>query len=374
GVCVEIFARQKHCQIQKCVIHFWLLVLFYELAIWEGVHSWNYNFSPNDMTWPDARKYCQKSFTDMVAIQNSEENNYLNAMLPKNPSYYWIGIRRIHNVWTWVGTNKTLTREAENWAKGEPTDGSEDCVEIYIKRGNDTGMWNNDPCGKMKRAICYLVVTENVWRLLEVIRVDVLKDSTEQSVNLLNIMKCKVLKIPRNGTRNCSHPIGDFSYLSTCDFGCVEGFLLNGSVSLQCEGSGAWSSPIPDCEVMKCKVLKIPRNGTRNCSHPIGDFSYHSACDFGCVEGFLLNGSVSLQCEGSGAWSSPIPDCEGILQEQHKYTKLIFIAPGAACLISVPFVIWLIKHYRKKDIERYQSVKLCPETVSKCEDVTLNDF
>ncbi|XP_038650601.1 P-selectin-like isoform X1 [Scyliorhinus canicula] len=420
GVCVEIFARQKDCQVQKGAVHFWLLVLFYELAIWEGVHSWNYNFSTNGMTWPDARNYCQKSFTDLVAIQNSEENNHLNEMLPKNPSYYWIGIRRIHNVWTWVGTNKTLTEEAENWAEGEPTDGSEDCVEIYIKRGKDTGMWNNDPCGKMKRALCYLASCKSTscsghGECVETIGNYTCRCSegfygaecefAEQCATLnvpdqatmncthphgnfsfdsmcefqcaagftlqgsqdfrcnatgmwtaetpsCEVMKCEVLKMPGNGTRNCSHPIGDFSYLSTCDFGCVEGFLLNGSVSLQCEGSGAWSSPIPDCEVMKCKVLKLPGNGTRNCSHPIGDFSYLSTCDFGCVEGFLLNGSVSLQCEGSGAWSSPIPDCEGILQEKHKYTKLIFIAPGAACLISVPFVIWLIKHYREKAMQK----------------------
>ncbi|XP_041063834.1 E-selectin-like isoform X1 [Carcharodon carcharias] len=422
GICVEISARQKHYQTQKGVVHFWLLVLLYELAVWEGAHSWNYNYSTTNMTWPNARNYCQSYFTDLVAIQNSEENNYLNMVLPQNPTYYWIGIRRVNDIWTWVGTNKTLTKEAENWAKGEPTFGEEDCVEIYIKRDKDSGMWNNDPClTRWKRALCYLASCKSSSCSSHGECMETIGNYTCRCYEGFYgsycefVMKCEIPKIPRNGTRNCSHPIGNFSYHSTCDFGCVEGFSLNGSVSLQCEGSGMWSSRIPaceveqcstlnvpdqatmncthpngnfsfdstcdfqcaagftlhgsqslwcnatgiwtaktpSCEVMKCEIPKIPRNGTRNCSHPIGNFSYHSTCDFGCVEGFSLNGSVSLQCEGSGMWSSRIPACEGTVQEQHKSTKLISTSiAGTACLFSVPFVIWLIKHYRKKVMQK----------------------
>ncbi|XP_067893582.1 P-selectin-like isoform X2 [Heterodontus francisci] len=379
GVCVEIRARQKHHQIQKGVAHFWLLVLFCELPIWEGVHSWNYNYSTEEMTWPAARNYCQEFFTDLVAIQNHDEINYLNNRLPKSKTYYWIGIRKIHNVWTWVGTNKSLDKEAENWATGEPTDGEEDCVEIYIKRASDAGMWNNDPCLKRsKRALCYLASCKPTscsdhGECVEIIGNYTCQcdegfygaecESVEQCVTLdvpnqatMNCthphgnfsfnsicnfhcaagftvqgsqilrcnsigmwtaetpscaaVKCEVPKIPRNGNRNCSHPIGNFSYCSTCDFGCVEGFSLNGSVSLQCEESGIWSSPIPTCEAVTCDVPTITKNGNINCSHPIGNFSYRSSCDFGCVEGFSLNGPASVQCEESGTWSSPIPTCE----------------------------------------------------------------
>lgn len=99
----------------------------------------------------------------MVAIQNQEEIGHLNSWLPKKEGYYWIGIRRVNNVWTWVGTNKALTAEATNWAWREPNNGkngrstgdSEDCVEMYIKRDMQPGKWNDERCGKRKTALCY---------------------------------------------------------------------------------------------------------------------------------------------------------------------------------------------------------------------------
>uniref|UniRef100_A0A452GHK4 C-type lectin domain-containing protein n=1 Tax=Gopherus agassizii TaxID=38772 RepID=A0A452GHK4_9SAUR len=63
-----------------------------------------------------ARNFCRSFYTDLVAIQNQGEIAYLNSILPYSKTYYWIGLRRINNVWTWVGTNKALTKEIENWA------------------------------------------------------------------------------------------------------------------------------------------------------------------------------------------------------------------------------------------------------------------
>lgn len=115
------------------------------------------------MDWEKARAWCKESYTDMVAIQNQEEIGHLNSWLPKKDGYYWIGIRKVNNDWTWVGTNKTLTPEATNWAKGEPNNGktrkrrveSEDCVEMYIQRSEQPGKWNDERCGKLKTALCY---------------------------------------------------------------------------------------------------------------------------------------------------------------------------------------------------------------------------
>lgn len=109
------------------------------------------------MKWTEARAWCKKHYTDMVAIQNHDEIQHLNRMLPKKEGYYWIGIRKINNTWTWVGTQKYLRKEAENWAKGEPNNerNNEDCVEIYIKRDKDMGKWNDESCNKKKTALCY---------------------------------------------------------------------------------------------------------------------------------------------------------------------------------------------------------------------------
>lgn len=122
------------------------------------VEAWTYSYSNQGIySWEQARNYCRTFFTDLVAIQNKEEIGYLNATLPFHKQYYWIGIRKQNSVWTWVGTNKALTKEAENWAKGEPNNrrSNQDCVEIYIKRQQEAGKWNDEPCHKRKTALCY---------------------------------------------------------------------------------------------------------------------------------------------------------------------------------------------------------------------------
>lgn len=109
------------------------------------------------MPWEKARAFCRGNYTDLVAIQNKGEIEYLNKTLPFSRTYYWIGIRKVEGVWTWVGTNKSLTEEAKNWGEGEPNNrkSKEDCVEIYIKRVKDSGKWNDDSCHKAKTALCY---------------------------------------------------------------------------------------------------------------------------------------------------------------------------------------------------------------------------
>lgn len=126
------------------------------------VAAWTYHHSNKTYSWNDSREFCQKYYTDLVAIQNKNEITYLNDVLPRHSSYYWIGIRKINNNWTWVGTKKTLTKEAENWADNEPNNkgNNQDCVEIYIKSPRAPGKWNDEPCWKRKRALCYTVPEE----------------------------------------------------------------------------------------------------------------------------------------------------------------------------------------------------------------------
>lgn len=130
--------------------------------MWTSVECWSYYYSNDTMTWPQARKWCRQHYTDMVAIQNREEIEHLNNWLPKKSGYYWIGIRKIDGVWTWVGTKKPLTAEATNWARGEPNGEkkgknsvNENCVEMYIKRDVEPGKWNDERCTKPKTALCY---------------------------------------------------------------------------------------------------------------------------------------------------------------------------------------------------------------------------
>uniref|UniRef100_A0A668TX69 Selectin E n=1 Tax=Oreochromis aureus TaxID=47969 RepID=A0A668TX69_OREAU len=313
------------------------------LCTWTSVESWSYFYSNNAMTWENARSWCQEHYTDMVAIQNQEEIKHLNNWLPKKNGYYWIGIRKINNVWTWVGTNKPLTKEATNWAEGEPNNGeseinskiSEDCVEMYIKRDKEPGKWNDERCAKSKTALCYTAACKN--------------DSClhGECVETINSHKCECFEgffgdkcdqvvqcnkseviVPDKGHVNCSHKHGNFSYDSLCQYSCEEGYKLSVQTPLRCTGSGKWSENPPTCDLIQCEKMSEPTHGSMKCSDPLGSFSYQSTCTFTCDEGYVLSASPSLQCESSGNWNASQPFCVAVQCPALQNLKNGFVSCG----------------------------------------------
>ncbi|XP_035502828.2 E-selectin isoform X2 [Scophthalmus maximus] len=306
-----------------------LTLLCSMLCMWTSVECWSYYYSNTTMDWQHARDWCQEHYTDMVAIQNQEEIEHLKSWLPRKTNYYWIGIRKINNVWTWVGTNKSLTAEAANWAVGEPNNGkngrskmgSEDCVEMYIKRKEQTGKWNDERCGNKKTALCYTAACDT--------------DSCRYGdcVETINSHKCACFEgffgekceqviecdedevtVPYKGSVNCSHENGNFSYNSSCEYSCEGGYQLSMSRPLRCTASKKWSELPPTCEPVRCPELSRPAGGSVKCSDPLGPSSYQSTCVFTCDEGYAQAGSSSntLQCEASGSWNASQPLCVAI--------------------------------------------------------------
>ncbi|XP_039462378.1 sushi, von Willebrand factor type A, EGF and pentraxin domain-containing protein 1-like isoform X4 [Oreochromis aureus] len=313
------------------------------LCMWTSVESWSYVYSNESMKWDDARKWCKENYTDMVAIQNREEIEHLNNWLPKKKGYYWIGIRKINDVWTWVGTNKTLTEEATNWAEGEPNNGkagqsvgvTEDCVEMYIKRDQNPGTWNDERCMKKKTALCYTAACKN--------------DSClhGECVETINSHKCECFEgffgdkcgqvvqcnkseviVPDKGHVNCSHKHGNFSYDSLCQYSCEEGYKLSVQTPLRCTASGKWSDKHPSCELIQCEKMSEPTHGSMKCSNPLGSFSYQSTCTFTCDEGYVLSASPSLQCESSGNWNASQPFCVAVQCPALQNLKNGFVSCG----------------------------------------------
>ncbi|KFO72377.1 P-selectin, partial [Cuculus canorus] len=282
---------------------------------------WTYHYSnQGDYVWEQARNYCQTFFTDLVAIQNKQEIEYLNKSLPFHGRYYWIGIRKLGGTWTWVGTKKVLTKEAENWAAGEPNNrrSNQDCVEIYIKRQRESGKWNDEPCNRRKKALCYLASCQPL-----------LCSQHGECVETIGSYRCECypgfhgrecedavicpqLAAPENGQVNCSHPLGIFTFNSTCAFSCQEGFELTGAQRLQCTAGGVWTGPPPRCKAITCPVLSVPDQGQLNCSHLHWDFSFGSTCAFSCRTGFALMGPESRECTATGTWTGDSPHCEAI--------------------------------------------------------------
>ncbi|XP_029415376.1 P-selectin isoform X1 [Nannospalax galili] len=298
----------------------WFSALISELTNQKEVAAWTYNYSIKAYSWNNSRAFCQKHFTDLVAIQNKNEIEYLNDVIPYFSSYYWIGIRKINNKWTWVGTKKILTEEAENWADHEPNNkrNNQDCVEIYIKRELAPGKWNDEPCGKRKRALCYTASCQDMSCSKQGECIETIGNYTCSCYpgfygpECEHVRECGEFDLPQHVLMNCSHPLGDFSFNSQCTFHCAEGYKMNGPRKLECLASGVWTNKPPECVAVQCQHLEAPINGTVDCVHPLAAFAYGSSCKFECQTGYQARGSDTLQCIGSGQWTAPLPTCEAI--------------------------------------------------------------
>ncbi|XP_047377239.1 L-selectin-like [Sciurus carolinensis] len=239
-------------------------VLCWEFLAHHGTDCWTYHYSEKLMNWESARKFCQERYTDLVAIQNKREIEYLEKTVPFNRHYYWIGIRKIGNTWTWVGTNKPLTKEAENWGPGEPNNrAKEDCVEIYIKRMTNGGKWNDEACYKQKAALCYTASCQagscsGHGECVETINNHTCScDAGHYGPQCQFVIQCEPPTAPDLGSMNCTHPLANFSFTSTCTFSCSEGTELIGEKRTVCGSSGLWSSPPPICQQSDRSLSKI---------------------------------------------------------------------------------------------------------------------
>ncbi|NXR64443.1 LYAM2 protein, partial [Rhadina sibilatrix] len=305
---------------------------------------WTYHYSETNMTYREAELWCRKKYTNLVAIQNKEEIKHLNAYLPFNPGYYWIGIRKINDVWTWTGTNKELTEEARNWASGEPNGkgNNEDCVEIYIKRGKDDGKWNDEQCEKKKVALCYTAscnpsLCSGHGECIETINNYTCHCNPGFYGPECEFVKsCDPLKKTDHGSLECHHPLGDFSYNSSCTVQCEEGYELTALESVHCTSAGVWSAPLAACKAVTCPALEVPVHGAVNCSHPSVQLTWGTSCEFTCEEGFRLTGPALLQCGSSGAWDRQQPHLASCFSEETAVQVVCFgcIFRGSGCTVQ----------------------------------------
>ncbi|XP_047192830.1 P-selectin isoform X1 [Scophthalmus maximus] len=296
-----------------------LIVFTQDLSSSGGAQAWTYNYSitPN-RRWPQARQWCQQHFTDMVAVQNQEETDFINNLLPFNPKYYWIGVRKVDGVWTREGNSKVVPEDARNWAPEEPDDiAGQDCVEIYIKRERDTAMWNNEKCHAKKGTVCYTASCTQDSCSAHADCVETVGNYTCRchpgfhGPRCEEAIACKPLSDPEQGSHYCFHPYGFSRFNSSCRFHCELGFRLVGMPQLLCQTGGRWNHHVPLCQVEQCPVLNHTNSsgGRMNCSHPIAPDSYNSTCEFRCEEGYELRGEGQTRCDHTGQWTASVPAC-----------------------------------------------------------------
>ncbi|XP_055964540.1 P-selectin isoform X1 [Sorex fumeus] len=319
--CLRTFWNQRQQRVFfRAVQALCFTALISELTHHPGVSAWTYHYSTKAYSWNASRAFCKKSYTDLVAIQNRQELEYLNKVIPPFSSYYWIGIRRVNDTWMWVGTGKALTQEAENWADNEPNNkkNNQDCVEMYIKRQTAPGTWNDEPCWKKKRALCYTASCNELSCSRQGECVETIGNYScacypgfyGPECEFVN--ECGEPELSEHVLGNCSHPLANFSFNSKCSFHCAPGYTLRGPSELQCLASGMWTSTPPECVALRCQDLSAPAKARMNCSHPDGDLRFQSTCSFSCLEGFVLVGEPVLHCLATGGWSDPLPTCQAI--------------------------------------------------------------
>lgn len=296
-----------------------LIVFAQDLSSRGGAQAWTYNYStgPNQR-WVEARRWCQQHFTDMVAIHNPEETEFLNNLLPFNQKYYWIGVQKVAGVWMSTETNEKVPEEVQNWAPNEPdTIAGQDCVEMYIKRERDTAKWNNEKCRNKKGTVCYTASCKQESCSVHADCVETVGNFTcrchpgFQGPQCKEAIACEPLPNPEQGSHHCFHPYGSSRFNSSCRFHCELGFQLVGATQLLCQASGRWSHPVPVCQVEQCPVLNHTSfsDGHMNCSHPVAPHSYNSTCQFRCDEGYDLIGQHQIHCDHTGQWTASVPTC-----------------------------------------------------------------
>nr|KAF6397955.1 selectin E [Rousettus aegyptiacus] len=297
-----------------------LSALLLALLLCEESGAWSYHASPEPMAFDEASAYCQERYTHLVAIQNQEEIRHLNAAFDYSSSYYWIGIRKVNDQWVWIGTQKPLTEEAQNWAPGEPNNkqSDEDCVEIYIRREKDAGKWNDESCSKKKLALCYTAACTPTSCSGHGECVETINNYTCQchpgfrGPRCEQVVTCQEQEVPMHGSLVCAHPLGRFSYNSSCTVSCQEGYLPSSTEAPRCTSSGSWSASPAACNVVECDALTRPANGHVECSPSPGSSPWNTTCAFRCEEGFELRGPQRLQCTSSGTWDHEAPTCRAV--------------------------------------------------------------
>ncbi|KAG9348011.1 hypothetical protein JZ751_004030 [Albula glossodonta] len=101
--------------------------------------------------WAHASIDCIRMGATLASIEDPVEANFIQQYLElfhDGSKSFWIGLYKNHRgEWLWID-NKVV--DYTNWEQGEPSDGGEECVEIY----SDSFKWNNVNCHRYKSYIC----------------------------------------------------------------------------------------------------------------------------------------------------------------------------------------------------------------------------
>ncbi|KAK6478151.1 beta-2-glycoprotein 1-like [Huso huso] len=100
-------------------------------------------------------------------------------------------------------------------------------------------------------------------------------------------------------------------FQTTVNFTCLEGYILHGHNDSECQHDSTWSNPLPVCKPVTCGLPEIPKYGlikhhtklTENTTY-FGD-----TVQYECSSPYVLFGNEFGSCSANGNWTET-PECK----------------------------------------------------------------
>lgn len=143
------------------------------------------------------------------------------------------------------------------------------------------------------------------------------------------IADCGPLDDPTNGEAIYTKT----TFPSKAFFTCHDGFFLEGPETVICTSQGVWRLPTPSCLAKDCGELKDPNNGKAEFTST----TFGAEALFRCSEGFIIDGTETVNCTANGTWSLSTPFC--IKSGESSNAAVIGAVTGGALILLIIIVI-----------------------------------
>ncbi len=121
-----------------------------------------YHFVNQKKSWTEAQRYCREKHTDLVTINDIQEQNDINQLINSTSGRVWIGLKST-NTWIWSLSDPDFYRRDEsqyrNWKPSQPEEDG-DCVFMDCGAKGECakgqkGHWHDAGCSEIRPFICY---------------------------------------------------------------------------------------------------------------------------------------------------------------------------------------------------------------------------
>ncbi|XP_011610478.1 sushi domain-containing protein 6 [Takifugu rubripes] len=129
-------------------------------------------------------------------------------------------------------------------------------------------------------------------------------------------------------------------------YGCDPGYTADGSISIICTSSGAWSHQPPHCiKSNTCLPPTEPENGGYRCHpSPCHHFTHKTVIEYFCDEGYALKADYKFLTCQNGEWDSPMQITCRLTQDKEPSSPLGIPALSivASTASSVALILLLV--------------------------------